>query len=115
MLSNINFVDFVFIQFVFVIVFFSLLINLGESKLPTTILQTFRYGKHAYAGIPSSFVSHFEIPKSYFKHFYAFAIVWSTVIFALTTSVYVFGFPVPKWIIYALDLLCGSNRSVSCK
>jgi len=113
MLSNFNLIDMIFINFVLVMVVFSTLINLSESKLPTIILQTFRYGKHAYNGIPSTFVSQCEIPKAYFKHFYAFAIVWSSLVFGLATSVYAFGMPAPKWIVSALDLLCGTNRSVS--
>lgn len=105
-----NIVDLIYIYFIATIVILAVCINVSEDNLPTVLLQTFRYGKHAYKGSPSRLVSSFEIPKSYFKHFYVFAIVWAISIFYLVLSVYVLGTRVPEWIIDALDLLCGSNR-----
>lgn len=105
-----NFVDLIFIEFTIIIVFLSFLINLREKFLPTIILQTFRYGKHAYNGAPSQIVSCCEVPKSYFKHFYVFAFVWSLTIFGLATTVYVAHWPVPQWLIRCLDALCGEKR-----
>lgn len=105
-----NIVDLIYIYFIATIVIFGVCINVSEDNLPTALLQTFRYGKHAYKGSPSRLVQTFEIPKSYFKHFYVFAIVWAISIFYLCLSVYALGAKVPDWIIDALDLLCGSNR-----
>lgn len=108
-----NFVDLIFIHFILTIVLLATLINVSEAYLPAIILQTFRYGKHAYNGIPSKLVSQCEIPKSYFKHFYVFAIVWSLMVFGLATIVYVGQWPAAQWMILCLDALCGYNRIVS--
>lgn len=108
-----NFVDLVFIQFTLTIVILAILINVSEAYLPAIILQTFRYGKHAYNGIPSQLVSRCEIPKSYFKHFYVFAIVWSLIVFGLSSIVYVGQWTIGSWLIRGLEALCGDNRVVS--
>lgn len=108
-------IDLIFIYFTLTIVIFAICINVSESNIPPIILQTFRYGKHAYNGKPSRFVQAFEVPKSYFKHFYVFAIVWAILMFGLTFNVYVLGTGVPNWIIDALDFLFGSDRVVTSK
>lgn len=105
-----NFVDTLFIYLSLSIVLCALLINLSEDYLPTIIVQTFRYGKHAYDGIPNKMVTQCEIPKAYFKHFYVFAAVWSCVMFALATLVYVAEWPIAGWLLAALDALCGTER-----
>lgn len=110
-----NIIDLIFIYFIATIVILAVCINLSEDNLPSVLLQTFRYGKHAYKGSPSRLVQSAEIPKSYFKHFYVFAIVWAILIFYLCFSVYVLGTTVPIWIIDTLDLLCGSNRIANSK
>lgn len=110
-----NWIDLIFIYFTLTVVVFAIFINVSESNISPLFLQTFRYGKHAYKGKPSRFVQAFEVPKSYFKHFYVFAIIWAILIFGLTFNVYVLGTSVPNWIIDALDLLCGSDRVASGK
>lgn len=108
-----NWIDLIFIYFTLTIVVFAVCINISESNISPILLQTFRYGKHAYRGEPSRLVQAVEIPKSYFRHFYVFAIVWAILVFGLTFNVYVLGTKVPDWIIDALDFLFGSNRTVS--
>lgn len=108
-----NFIDLIFISFVLTIVILAVLINVNETGMPTIVLQTFRYGKHAYKGIPSRLVSQCEIPKAYFKHFYAFAIVWAAGMFSLSWLVYVQEWSAPGWVMSSLDLLCGANREVT--
>lgn len=110
-----NWIDLIFIYFTLTVVMFAIFINVSESNISPIFLQTFRYGKHAYKGKPSRFVQAFEVPKSYFKHFYVFAIIWAILVFGLTFNVYVLGTSVPNWIIDALDLLCGSDRVVNGK
>lgn len=105
-----NYIDLVFICFTATIVILAVCINVSGDNLPTLLVQSFRYGKHAYTGTPSRLVQSVEIPKSYFKHFYVFAIVWAISIFYLTFSVYFLGAVVPIWIIDILDFLCGSDR-----
>lgn len=105
-----SWIDLIYIYFILTIVILAVCINISESNISPILLQTFRYGKHAYKGTPSRLVQVIEVPKSYFKHFYVFAIVWAILILGLTFNVYVLGTKVPSWIIDALDLLCGSDR-----
>lgn len=113
--ATMSWIDLIFIYFTLTIVIFAICINVSESNIPPVLLQTFRYGKHAYKGKPSRLVQAFEVPKSYFKHFYVFAIVWAILIFGFTFNVYVLGTGVPGWFIDALDLLFGSDRVVTSK
>lgn len=108
-----NWIDLIYIYFIFTIVILSVCINLSESNISPVLLQTFRYGKHAYQGVPSRLVQAFEIPKSYFKHFYVFAIVWAILILGLTVNLYILDTKVPNWIIDVLDVLFGADRHVS--
>lgn len=86
--------------------------NFIEPYLPVFITQTFRYGKHAYKGVPNKIAQLTEIPKSYFKHFYVFALVWSIFITYLVTWAYLGGYETPEFIINSLDIICGRNRQV---
>lgn len=113
MFGWISWIDLIFIYFTFTIVVFAVGINISESNISPVLLQTFRYGKHAYKGKPSRVVQAFEVPKSYFKHFYVFAIVWAILIFGLTFNLYVLGTAVPAFVIDALDFLYGKDRSVT--
>lgn len=110
-----NWINLIFIYFIVTIVIFALSINISESNISPILLQTFRYGKHAYSGKPSRFVQAFEVPKSYFKHFYVFAIIWALLIFGLVNNLYLLGTPVPEWVIDALDFLCGTDRVANSK
>lgn len=110
-----NWINLAFIYLILTIVVFALSINISESNISPILLQTFRYGKHAYKGTQSRFVQAFEVPKSYFKHFYVFAIIWALSVYALTVNLYWLGTPIPEWIIDGLDLLCGSDRTANSK
>ncbi|XP_046674289.1 polyprenol reductase-like [Homalodisca vitripennis] len=86
-------------------------INNFEKCLPTFIAQTFRYGKFAYKGEPSSlrFII-LEVPKRWFKHFYIFSSIWSTYALMLMTYVYIFGGDMPHYVNVCLDFLGTSHR-----
>ena len=105
-----NLIELIFINFGVTIIVLALLININEEHLPKIIVQTFRYGKHAYKGAPSQLIASCEIPKGYFKHFYVFAIVWAGLISSLGAAVYCAHVQLPEWILSGLDLLCGSER-----
>lgn len=109
-MPSINIVDFIFINFICTITILGALINFIEPYLPILITQTFRYGKHSYKGAPNKLAAMCEIPKSYFKHFYVFALVWSTACMYLVTYVCVGGYPTPQWVIWFLNLMCGGNN-----
>lgn len=110
-----NFIDFVFIQFIIVITILGALINMSEPYLPIIILQTFRYGKHSYKGASNRLVELCEIPKSYFKHFYAAALIWSLLSMYTVINAYVYEQKVSNSLIMLLDLIGGNGREVKSK
>lgn len=86
------------------------LINTIEKHLPVFIVQTFRYGKFSYKQITKSVIKPIEVPKGWFKHFYIFASIVTTIALILITDLYVFNKPVPEWISNLLDVLVGKQR-----
>lgn len=109
--ENLNLINLLFLQLTLVIVVLGSLMNLIEKYLPTSIRKIFRYGKHAY-GKSDKLVESIEIPKSWFSHFYNFALVWSWTMTILAISVYFYDYKPPKWFISYLDFSCGKDREV---
>lgn len=107
---EVNLINILFLQLTFVIVVLGSLMSMIEHKLPDSIRQMFRYGKHAHKGDPDRLIKLIELPKSWFSHFYVFAIFWSWFWFILTTSVYFYGYQPNKLLLNYLDLSCGSDR-----
>lgn len=105
-----NFIEFLFINLILSTLILGVLVNLIEPYLPVFITQTYRYGKHSHKGEKDKTVSKFEIPKSWFKHFYVFAAFWSVGTFWLAVNAFVLGKGVPGYVIKFLDLIGGSNR-----
>ncbi|KAL0268146.1 UNVERIFIED_CONTAM: hypothetical protein PYX00_010200 [Menopon gallinae] len=106
---ELNLIKLIFASFVAVIVVIGSLINWFEKYLPVILPQTFRYGKFAYQGKPSK-LWVIEVPKSWFKHFYVFASVYSLYALYLAIDVYMYGGKPPAWFVSYLDFFCGSNR-----
>ncbi|XP_050545370.1 polyprenol reductase [Daktulosphaira vitifoliae] len=102
----------VFAGMAFAIVILSILINSIESRLPVSIVQSFRYGKFS-SKRKHFLVTYLEVPKRWFKHFYIFAAVWATLGFLLILSTIVFKLPVPEIIYNFLDFFASSNRRTS--
>lgn len=96
----------------FSLVILSVLINSIESKLPVSIVQTFRYGKFS-SKRKHFLVNYLEVPKAWFKHFYVYAIVWSTLGLLLVISAFVFKLPVPEFILQFLDIVALESRRTS--
>lgn len=113
--QDINFIDLIFILFTVFIVLIGSLVNIIENYVPTAIVQSFRYGKHSYNGVPNKLVKLCEVPKSYFKHFYIFSGLWSTWILYLGINIYFRGEQAPEYFIKFIDILCGSHRKVKSK
>lgn len=111
-----NLINLLFLQLTLVIVILGTLMNLIENYLPVSIKQMFRYGKYAYKGKNSDkLVERIEIPKSWFSHFYVFALIWSWFMTILAVNVYFFDYrPHPYFIAY-LDFSCGSDRQPESK
>lgn len=85
----------------------SLLIAL-ENKLPTFFLKNFRYGKFSIKNKTSKLAV--DVPKSWFRHFYALGLCIYAYGFYMITSTYIFDSKVPKWIIELLNATCGQDR-----
>lgn len=113
---QINLVDFIFINFTITMVLFSVLINFVEPYLPVFIRQSIRYGKFAYKGKDEDkVVAKMEVPKSWFKHFYVFAAVYSTLGSLLVFYIYFLNGKVPVVVLKFLDLVYGPVRTAKGK
>lgn len=106
---ELNLIKLIFASFIAVIVVIGSLINWFEKYIPVIFPQTFRYGKFAYQGKPSK-LWVIEVPKSWFKHFYVFASVYSLYALYLAIDVYMYGGQPPAWFVSYLDFFCGTNR-----
>ncbi|XP_055708862.1 polyprenol reductase-like [Phlebotomus papatasi] len=83
-----------------------------KDKLPNSIAQFYGYGKIAYRkGKSKRLFGHLEASKSFFRHFYIFASLWSTVILYIVLRTCVIGKPVPESVIDFIDFFCGKSRS----
>lgn len=87
-----------------------LMVNFCESRLPAPIVQAVRYGKFSYVG-KKTFVSHLDVPKRWFKHFYVVATLYSIFILYMVINTYLWMRPVDDAILAGLDLLGSSYRS----
>lgn len=105
-----NLVELLFLFMGLAVVVMGSLVNYLEPYLPTFISKSFRYGKFASDKECSLMPRSLEIPKSKFKHFYAFALVWGGCALYLGICAYVTGRPIPAFVNSALDLLVGSQR-----
>lgn len=111
-LRSINLINFLFVQLFVLIVVLGGLIATVERYLPNAIRQSFRYGKHAFQGPQDRFTSLLEVPKSWFKHFYVFAAVWSVAGFYFMVNAYFMGRPTPGFVVDFLDIMATSKRTV---
>lgn len=109
-----NLLQMLLLSMTFVIVIFGSLINWFEPYLPTFLPQTFRYGKFAYTGKPSN-LKVIEVPKSWFKHFYVFASLYSLFALHLVIDVYLYGAKPPNSLLQYLEFLCGTSRKTDCE
>ena len=114
-ISDFNLVNFLLVQLIFTIVILGGLVTTLEKYLPAFVAQTFRYGKHAYKGKSVGFVAASEVPKSWFKHFYVFAFLWSSLAYFYVINLYFYGVKVPNYVVKFLDLTCSANRESRSK
>ncbi|KAH8281467.1 hypothetical protein KR054_000827 [Drosophila jambulina] len=111
---KINLLQMMFGTFIATIVFFGGLMTFLEKYLPNSIRQSFRYGKHSFKGETDPLVAWLEVPKSWFKHFYVFAIAWSWLGFFLLVSTVRDQREAPEYVMRFLDFMGGgrSHRKV---
>lgn len=112
-----NLVEFLFLSMGATTVLLGSLVNFLEPYLPELVSRTFRYGKFGgdNSGKDRSLMAYLEIPKSKFKHFYAFALLWGAGGLYLGICAYVSGRPIPSYIHSLLDLLISPNRTVKSR
>lgn len=103
-----------FLQLTLVMVLLGSLMNSVEKYLPSYIRKIFRFGKHSYQSENSydKLVERIEVPKSWFKHFYIFAVIWSWLGFILAFSVYFLNYHPHMLLLKYLDFSCGTNREI---
>lgn len=94
------------------VTFLGCLVGALEAHLPSFLTQTFRYGKHSLKAHRNALVDRLEVPKSFFRHFYIFALILSGLSLYLVLRSCFAGKPPPESLIYLLDFLCGKRRSV---
>lgn len=111
---NVHPVNTIFAGFTILIVIFGSLINLIEPMLPVFIKQSFRYGKHKHKDPQDAIVTKSEIPKSWFGHFYVFALTWSLWALYLVLKGIITHSEAPDYVLFFLDLVGGGaqNRKV---
>ncbi|XP_041972811.1 polyprenol reductase-like [Aricia agestis] len=105
---NILDVGFMFIAtFTFITGYF---IKQYERHLPAFIIQTYKYGSFAHDGVGDKFVTSTEIPKAFYKHFYAFSSVLSVITLLYALCVYFLDFSVNGICVYMLSLLLEQEK-----
>ncbi|KAH8413344.1 hypothetical protein KR009_010085 [Drosophila setifemur] len=107
---RINLLQLIFGTFIATIVFFGGLMTFVERHLPNSIRQSFRYGKHCFRGELDPLIEYLEVPKSWFRHFYIFAIFWSWLGCYLVVSVILSQREAPEYVLRFLDFV-GGGRS----
>lgn len=111
---SINYIQLIFAFFASAVIALGSLINYFEKYLPTFIVETFRYGKFAYQG-KSSFIKPVRVPKSWFRHFYVFAIILAYTVLTVVVRAYLFRIDPPLWLKFVLNVACGEFRTENCK
>lgn len=112
-----NFVLLLFVLFTICIVINGFLLNFFENKLPIFFIKLIRYGKFSHKGEIYGFTSKiiFEVPKSWFRHFYCGGILVFNLIFYQATQAYIFNSESPEWLLNLLNITCGTNRKAYSK
>ena len=109
---EINLVWFILIFFAFYMIIFSFLINVLQDLTPKIINDAFGYGKTTNNNL-SSIIKFIQVPKSYFKHFYMFAVTFMGFLLIKTIQVVIFVEPVPSWFKDFLGWFCRPDLKTS--
>ncbi|KAF5279009.1 hypothetical protein FQA39_LY05687 [Lamprigera yunnana] len=107
-MSDLNYVALLFSSMITMIILMGSLLNTFEKCLPMLLVQTMRYGKFACKEEPV--LKFFEVPKSWFKHFYVYSSLLTLVTFTYLVFVYILKVEVPIVFYDALDAVGGSLR-----
>ncbi|XP_034943828.1 polyprenol reductase-like [Chelonus insularis] len=105
-----NFIKIIFALAAMYTAIISVSLKLIEDYIPLFIRRAFRYGKYAEK-TDHKIMKLFEVPKRYFKHFYAFSAPLLSIILIITINRYLFNSEVPAIVYKILDILLGPSRS----
>ncbi|XP_030022781.2 polyprenol reductase [Manduca sexta] len=100
--AMLNILDVLFLNLAFAVTFTGVLINYYEKYVPPFIKKGYLYGSFAYQGSEANYLQVLEIPKSYYRHFYLFASLFSVSSLFYMCMVYFLGFEVNKYVILGL-------------
>ncbi|VVC86953.1 unnamed protein product [Leptidea sinapis] len=81
------------------------LISNYEKHVPAFIIKGFKYGSFAYQGSGANYLQIIEMPKAFYRHFYAFASMFSTVTLLYAFLVYFTGLSVHSYVVFILKLI----------
>ena len=79
---------------------------------PKIISDVFGYGKTTNDNL-NTWVKWIQVPKSYFTHFYVFAVLFFAILWILTVKVVMLEMPLPEWANQTLSFLCKESRKTS--
>ncbi|XP_072941519.1 polyprenal reductase [Epargyreus clarus] len=105
-----NIIDIGFLGLAITVAFTGFLINNFEKHVPAFIIKGFRYGSFAYQGNGGNFLQVIEIPKAFYRHFYSFSSLFSSITLIYSTLVYFYGYEVHSYVMIALKLLLEQER-----
>jgi len=80
---------------------------------PAWFVDTYMYGKAGTESASNPLVKLTQIPKSYFTHFYVYAVLLHTVLLYLVLNVYLIGVELPDWMLHGLDWVATKDRARS--
>ncbi|GAB0099501.1 Polyprenol reductase [Sergentomyia squamirostris] len=110
MLLVLSHMEMLFLSMIGAVTIVGCLIGVVEPHLPAFITQSFRYGKHSLKDRRNNLVALLEVPKSSFRHFYVFSVVWSSLGLGLVLWLCLAARSAPDFVITFLDFFCGKRR-----
>lgn len=100
-----NILDLGFLSLAFMVAFTGFLINHYEKHVPAFIIKGFKYGAFAYQGSGANYLQIIEVPKSLYRHFYAFSSIFSVLTLMYAVLVYYYEFTVHIYVFFMLKLI----------
>ncbi|CAD0199026.1 unnamed protein product [Chrysodeixis includens] len=107
---EVNILDFIFLSLAFAVTFTGVIINNYEKYVPAFIIKGYRYGSFAYQGTEANFLQAIELPKAYYRHFYLFSSLFSSLTLFYMFVVYFFEVSVSYPVHFMLKLLLQENE-----
>ena len=107
-MPQLNYISILFSLMTTSVILLGSLVNSFEKYIPSIFSHTLRYGKFSCKG--ELFLTTFEVPKAWFKHFYVYSSILSSLSLGFLICVYILKVHVPIFVYDTLDYLGGSFR-----